>query len=175
MATGVRRRPRGFRQAGSLVSREIREVAETRGFAVSRLLTHWPEIAGDALARTTRPVKVSYARGGLGGTLAILTSGAHAPMVEMQAERLRQRVNACYGYNAIARIRVTQTAPDGFAEGAAPFAPAPPRVPDPAPSAEAAAKAGQTVSSVSDPGLRDALEALGTQILSRTKQPKGST
>jgi hypothetical protein len=42
-------------------------------------------------------------------------------MLEMQKEILRARVNACYGYNAIARIRITQTAPTGFAEGQAAF------------------------------------------------------
>ena len=46
-------------------------------------------------------------------------------MVQMQLPKLRERVNACYGYNAISRILLTQTAPTGFAEGQAEFAPAP--------------------------------------------------
>ena len=53
---------------------------------------------------------------------------------------LRARVNAAYGYNAIARLRITQTAPTGFAEGQAQFAPEPKReaTPDPEVRKEAA-------------------------------------
>ena len=42
-------------------------------------------------------------------------------MLEMEKEHLREKVNAVYGYNAIARIRITQTASTGFAEGQADF------------------------------------------------------
>ncbi len=168
-ATGKPRKAKGFRQAGRLVEREIREVGESRGFAVSRLLTHWAEIAGEGLAGRTRPVDVKYGRSGLGATLTVLTTGAEAPMVEMSKEKLRERVNACYGYNAISRIRVTQTAPTGFAEGQADFDHAPkaplPTKPDPADIARAA----ETAAPVTDPGLRAALENLGARILSRTR------
>jgi hypothetical protein len=40
--------------------------------------------------------------------LVILTTGAQAQMLEMQLPQLREKVNACYGYNAISRIRITQ-------------------------------------------------------------------
>jgi hypothetical protein len=89
---------------------------------VSRLLTHWAEIAGEDIARVTQPVEVSYGKG-FGATLTLLCPGAHAPMIEMQKERLREKVNACYGYNAISRIRITQTARSGFAEPQADFRP----------------------------------------------------
>jgi hypothetical protein len=67
------RRGRGFRRAGALVERPVRKGAEGRGFAVARLLTHWEEIAGADIAAVARPVEVSYARGGLGATLVLLT------------------------------------------------------------------------------------------------------
>ena len=107
---------------------------------MARLLTHWAEIAGEDLARITRPVKIGYARDGFGATLTLLTTSAQAPMVQMQLPQLRERVNACYGYNAISRIALTQTAPTGFAEGQAEFAPAPKAAPaaDPAIAATAA-------------------------------------
>ena len=96
-----------------------------------------------------------------------LVRGAAAPVVEMQKEALRARVNAVYGYNAIARILLTQTAATGFAEGQAQFTPAPkvPPPPDPALEAEARAKA----EGVADEGLRAALERLGQNILTRRK------
>ena len=93
----------------------------------------------------------------------------------MQKDRLRERVNAVYGYNAISRIHLTQTAPTGFAEGQAKFAPrhgtgrtsagpgAWPRAPMKPPRASRIT------------GLRAALERLGQNILTRRKAEKGKT
>ena len=125
------RRMRGFEPAAGLLHGPIRNAGESRGFASSRVLTQWAEIAGPDLAPLCRPVRVSYAEGGFGATLTLLTSGAAAPMVQMQLPRLKERINAVYGYAAIARIRVTQTsgeigsAPPGLAEAQAAFTPAP--------------------------------------------------
>jgi hypothetical protein len=154
------RRARGPERAGSLLANQIRAAGETRGFAVTRLLTHWTEIVGEDLARVAQPAEVSYGRG-FGATLTLLASGAHAPMIEMQKERLREKVNACYGYNAISRIRITQTARSGFAEAQASFSP---KQVEPPP--EIAAAAHSTVDGVSDDALRSALEALGCNVLS---------
>ena len=166
---------RGFRRAATLVERDIREAGESRGFAVSRLLTHWAEVAGPSLAARTRPVKVSYAKGGFGATLTVLTTGAEAPMVEMQAEALRERVNACYGYSAISRIRVTQTAPTGFAEGQASFDHAPRQPKTTTPDPVTRQKAAETAQPVSDPGLRTALETLGANVFQRSQGKTGRT
>ena len=114
---------KGFTRTSALLTQRIRTASESRGFAQSRLLTHWAEVAGDAIAAISRPVEVSYGRGGIGATLTLLTTGSHAPVLEMEKEKLRARVNAVYGYNAIARVRVTQTAPTGFAEGQVAFCP----------------------------------------------------
>lgn len=115
-----------------------------------------------------RPVEVSYGRAGLGATLALLTTGARAPMLEMEKEKIREKVNACYGYNAIAKIRITQTAPIGFAEGQAAFAQAPKAKP-PGPSKQTSQMAAKAAGNVTDPQLRDALAALGANIFHRRK------
>lgn len=165
------RRPttRGFARTSKLLSQRIQRASESRGFAETRLLTHWPEVAGEAISKIARPVNVSFGRGGIGATLTLLTTGANAPMLEMQKDQLRERVNAVYGYNAIARIRITQTAPTGFAEGQAQFSyreteTAPPPV-DPKIAADAQAYA----ENVTDDGLRGALEALARNVLSKAK------
>ena len=164
------RRRRGFERTASLLTERIRTAGESRGFAVSRLLTHWAEIVGEETARAARPVEVKYGREGFGATLTLLTTGAQAPMLEMQKDRIREKVNACYGYSAISRIRLTQTAPTGFAEGRAQFDPAPrPKAPaPPAPQVQTAARA--MAGPVGDDGLRAALEALGRNVLSRSKR-----
>lgn len=158
---------RGFEPAFGLMTREVRAAGESRGFAVAKLLTHWEDVAGKDLAAVTRPVKVGYGREGFGATLTLLVRGAAAPVIEMQKEALRARVNSVYGYNAIARILLTQTASTGFAEGQAQFVQAPkaPPAPDPALQAEAKARA----EGVADEGLRAALERLGQNILTRRK------
>lgn len=159
---------RGFQRTASVLSEQIRRVGESRGFAVSRLLTHWAEIAGADMAEIARPVNVTYGRGGFGATLTVLTTGPQAPMLEMQKERLREKVNGVYGYNAISRVRITQTAPTGFAEGQAMFTPAPPaptRPPDP----EILTQARQRAHDVQNDDLRAALERLGRNVLSKRK------
>lgn len=162
------RRVRGFEAASGLLKTQVRVAGESRGFAVTRLLTHWAEIVGEDMARMTRPVKVGYGREGMGATLTLLTTGAVAPMVDMQKEKLREKVNAVYGYAAISRILLTQTASTGFAEGQAEFLPAPKvkiHTPDPALQQEAA----RTAAPIRDDGLRAALESLAQNILTRRK------
>ncbi|MBK4214514.1 DUF721 domain-containing protein [Paracoccus caeni] len=163
-----RRRRRGFVAASSLLADRVQKAAEGRGFAVTRLLTHWPEIAGPQLAAVTRPVKVSHSRGAFGATLTLLTTGPVAPMVEMQLPQLRERVNACYGYNAIQKITLTQTAASGFAEGQAQFlhAPAQPVPPDP----QATAEAREVANQFTDPTLAEAMARLALNVKTRTNR-----
>jgi len=174
MPPRTERRMRGFQPAASLLGPQIRKVGEARGFAVSRLLTHWAEIAGPDIAACARPVKIGYTKGGFGATLTLLTTGPAAPMVQMQLPRLRDKVNACYGYNAISRITITQTAPTGFAEGQAHFTHAP-KVPPKAPDARVVATAQAVTSGVTDESLRAALERLATNVLSKHERTQGKT
>lgn len=161
------RRKRGFERASSLVAARMRSAGESRGFASVRLLTHWTEIVGPEIAAVARPVEISHGCG-FGATLTLLTTGAQAPMLEMQKETIRERVNSCYGYSAIQAVRLTQTAATGFAE-------VKPELEvrsntkdrrDPAVSTEAS----QVASCVNDSELRMALERLGANVLSRKKQ-----
>jgi hypothetical protein len=160
---------KGFARTASLLTGKIRKASESRGFAQSRLLTNWAEVAGEDAAAISRPVEVSYGRGGMGATLTLLTTGANAPVLEMQKEQLRARVNAVYGYNAIARVRVTQTAATGFSEGRVAFDAAPKKA---APITDPAikAKASQTAAAIGDESLRDALARLGENILNKNNR-----
>jgi hypothetical protein len=162
------RRSRGFQHASKLVAEQLRGPFEKRGFSQAKLLTHWAEIVGAETAAMARPVKITHATGGsLGGTLVLLTIGSHAPILEMQKEQIKERVNACYGYRAVARVQITQTAPTGFAERQVAFAAAPKaaRAPDPALEAEALA----ATEGVGNPELKAALARLARNILNKTK------
>lgn len=163
--TEIKRSRRGFMQTGALLTSRLRGVAESRGFAETRLLTQWAEIAGPEFADIVTPVKVTYGREGFGATLVLLCSGARGPEVTMQLPVIKERVNACYGYNAISHVRITQTAPIGFSEKQQEFSP---KVPAP----RAVSAAQNHTSEVSDDGLRDALQKLGANILSRPSTQK---
>lgn len=162
----IKHRMRGFEPAFRLVSGQVRQAGEVRGFAVARLVTHWAEVVGEELARVTRPVKVGYSRDGMGASLTLLVQGAMAPMVEMQKESIREKVNAVYGYSAISRVVLTQTAAAGFSDGQAAFTAAPKAKPEPSPAV--VARAQDTAEGISDPGLRDALERLAQNIFTRS-------
>ncbi len=172
------RRLRGFEAAAGLLRERIRTAGESRGFALSRLLTHWAEIVGEEIAARAQPVKVGYGRGkdkdggGLGATLTLLVQGSAAPLVQMQIPQIQERVNGCYGYNAISRIHLTQTAGTGFAEGQSPFVAQPKsaaRPPDP----EVLRAVAELSREVQDESLRAMLEALGEKVLSRPRSRKG--
>lgn len=163
--TRSRRRAKGFAQAGGLVQSQIRQAGEARGFAVSRLLTHWAEVVGKDIARLCRPVRINYGKGGLGATLTVLARGAAGPILQAQLPDIRARVNACYGYNAVAQIRITQTAAEGFAEPQAGWGGQPVATSTPAPEHRTAA--ADLADGVTDPDLRAALAGLGARVLSR--------
>lgn len=156
---------KGFARAATLMERDIRKASEDRGFAVSRLLTHWAEVVGPDIAQVATPVSVTYGKGGMGATLTVLTAGAHAPVVEMQKVQICDKVNACYGYRAISRIRVTQTAPTGFADGKVTFTPAPVAKKTVDPAMQSAASG--LCKSVENSELRAALTALGANVFTR--------
>ncbi|NND18906.1 MAG: DUF721 domain-containing protein [Silicimonas sp.] len=162
----AKRRRRGFERASQLVAQRVRTAGESRGFAVTRLLTHWPDIVGSEIATAARPVEIGYGKG-FGATLTLLTNGAQAPIIEMQKETIREKVNACYGYAAIQRIRLTQTAATGFEDGRMAAAtptrsdqPAEPAIPE---------QISIAARGVGDDDLRKALERLGANVISRKK------
>lgn len=161
---------KGFARTSSLLRGRIRDASASRGFEQSRLLTQWEEIAGPQMAAIARPVEVTYARGGFGATLVLLTTGANAPMLEMQKHQLKDRVNAVYGYSAISRIRITQTAPRGFADGKVAFGAAPKAETPQGPDASTLARAERDAQGVENTELRSALSLLGANIMSKTNR-----
>lgn len=168
---GSQRRGRGFAAMSGLIKTPIKAAGEKRGFAVMRLLTHWAEIVGPDMAKIATPVKVGYARDGFGATLTVLATGANAPMLQMQLPQIREKVNACYGYSAISRVVITQTAPVGFHEGQARFdhgdRPARPPVTEAVKEVSA-----ELAADVEDDGLRTALDQLAQNVLSRERASK---
>ncbi|MFS4439488.1 DUF721 domain-containing protein [Paracoccaceae bacterium GXU_MW_L88] len=155
-----RRGTGGFRQTGGVLKGRLGKAVQQRGFAQTRLLSNWTEIAGDLAAKCT-PVKLSQ-RAGSGGLLTLAVAGPDAPEVSMQLETLRGRINAALGYGSVSKIRLSQSAPvgmRGMAEAQAAFTPKP-KIP-----AEPAAKA--SLAEMEDSPLREALTRLGKHVAAK--------
>ncbi|WP_439104548.1 DUF721 domain-containing protein [Celeribacter marinus] len=162
----IARRRKGFEITSGLLQARIRSATETRGFSETRLLTHWPEVVGEQTAAMARPIKVSYAKGAFGATLTLLTTGAFAPMLQADLPKIRDRVNSVYGFNAINRIHITQTAPTGFTEGRVQFETAKKET-KPALDPALVHEAHEISTGVNDEGLRAALDRLGANVLTK--------
>ena len=165
-AAGIKRRKKGFEMTSGLLQSRIRTATETRGFSEMRLLTQWGGIVGEQTASMARPIKVTYAKGGFGATLVLLTTGSFAPMLQAELPKIQDRVNAVYGYSAISRIHITQTAPTGFAEGRVQFEQLKEK-PRNQPSPEVLAEAHDLSAGAQDENLRRALEKLASSFLHR--------
>ena len=157
---------KGFEHATKFMTADIRRIGEARGFAESRLLTRWPEIAGEAIATCTKPAKVSYAKGAFGATLTLQVSGARAPEIQMQTDWLRERINACYGYAAISRIRLVQASAEGFAEPVVGFE----HEADEKPDEEDEKRIAEQTQTVRDPELREQMQLLGRNVKTTGKR-----
>lgn len=169
-----RRGNRGFRHAAALVGAQFKETGQTRGFLETRLLTHWKEVVGPDTAAICEPVEVSH-KSGFGATLVLLSNGANAPIVEMQKDAIRDRVNAVYGYSAISKIRITQTSRYGFGEAPSPFVAAPKKRTTDQTDTQAFERASRSVSAIENETLRDALARLGTKVLASQETKKGQS
>lgn len=131
---------------GEFVPTLMRPAFEKYGFPAAALLTDWPAIAGAELARYTAPERLKWPRvqpgegqGSGGATLILRVAGARGLEVEQMRPQLIERINACFGYRAVAEIRILQ-APLAERKGARP-----PRRP---------AGAGATVTTAPSPNVQ---------------------
>jgi hypothetical protein len=82
-------------------------IFKKRGFAEAGILTDWPAIVGEHLARHTMPEKIAFARGARSaGTLHIVTESAFAPELQHLEPQVLERINGYFGYFAVARLRI---------------------------------------------------------------------
>jgi len=94
----------------------------------------------------------------------LLTTGAHAPVLDMHRDHIVASVNACYGYRAVSRVQITQTARAGLAEDRTAGDSAD-RLPSARPDSGKLARAMAGIEGVADEGLRGALAKLARNVL----------
>ncbi len=149
---------------GSFLPALTTKAFQKYGFSAASLIMDWPAIAGRELAQFTAPERLKWPRavehaedeeasaplGRRGATLILRVDGAKALNVQYSARQIIERINAYFGYAAVAELRVVQ------APIAAPQARGEAR--------RAAEPLTHEVAGVADTGLRNALARLGGEI-----------
>lgn len=156
---------KGTLHLGEIVARVIEPVTSRRGFATADLVAVWPEIAGPMHAACTAPEKILWPRHAPGeaqpaGTLVIRADGPRAIFLQHELPQIVERVNAFYGYRAVAQARIVQ-GPVGSKPAAPPELP---RV-----DTATGERIAGAVADVDDDGLRDALERLGRGVFTKRR------
>jgi hypothetical protein len=157
---------RGAVHLSEIVGRVIEPVTARRGFAKADLIAVWPEIAGPMHASCTAPEKIVWPRHAetdaqSAGTLIIRADGPRAIFVQHELPQIVERVNAFFGYRAVAQARIVQ----GPVGARAPQPPVPP------PFDEAAdRRIASETAAVEDEGLRAALERLGRGVFTDRRE-----
>jgi hypothetical protein len=83
-----------------------------KGLGYGKLVTDWPMIVGADLGEVTAPVKLAFPKGErTDATLTIDIVPARAIEVQHSMPQLIERVNAVFGYRAVARIKLVQRPP----------------------------------------------------------------
>jgi hypothetical protein len=106
---------------GSYVPKLTQKAFEKYGFSAATLLTDWAQIAGADVAGYTVPERLKWPRGAgayaeveegsegrPGATLVLRVDPARALDVEYKGRQIIERINAYFGYRAVAALRLIQ-------------------------------------------------------------------
>jgi hypothetical protein len=158
----------GVKAVGSFLPALTRKAFEKYGFSAAALVTDWVRIVGRELAASTAPERLKWPRvapsdvegnapgqGRRGATLILRVDGGLSLDVQHKARQIIERINAYFGYAAVAELRIVQ-GPVGAPAGSTSLATPAPRPTSYPLTAE--------VARVADPGLRDALARLGAEV-----------
>ena len=129
--SGLKAVPPGAKAVASFVPNITRKAFEKYGFSAASLLTDWAAIIGPDLAKYTAPERLKWPRnvkiyadiddegehGRPGATLIMRVDGAKALEIQYKTRQILDRINAYFGYAAIAQIRLLQ-APVNHGAGA---------------------------------------------------------
>jgi hypothetical protein len=109
------------KSVGSFLPKLTRKAFEKYGFSAATLVTDWALIAGAEVAAATAPERLKWPRGagagedaadgggsGSGATLLLRVDPARALDVEYRRRQIVERINAYFGYRAVAEIRLVQ-------------------------------------------------------------------
>lgn len=83
--------------------------ARERGFAISRIISHWHDIVG-SLSEWCRPADIHFPHGSRNnGTLKLQIVSGRGPQAQAMTQRIIDAVNVSFGYSAVDRITIVQS------------------------------------------------------------------
>lgn len=151
------RKARGLLTVGTSLPHLAAPALRKRGFAQAKLITDWPAIVGDALARETVPQKLVFPRGSkTDAVLHLRVASGYALELQHIAPQIIDRINGFFGYRAVADLRYSQ-------------GPIPPqrksrRVSPPRLNDMDEAQLQRSIGDMEDEGLKEALLRLGRAV-----------
>jgi hypothetical protein len=148
--------------AGEAVQRALDPAFRKRGFASRDIVTHWAAMAPSPYDKVAVPERLVWPRGERnagGATLYLRCAAGHALALQHEGPMIAASINRYFGYVLVGNVRLSA---EPFSLSSAPTAQDSPR-----PSPEAEARVGAAVATVTDDGLRAALERLGRGVAAR--------
>jgi hypothetical protein len=144
----------------------IRPILGKRGLGEAQLLAEWDSIVGPDLATEARPDRLTFSGGERReGTLKLRVAPAVALELQHREPQIVERINAFFGYRAVARLAFVQAAPSVPRRQPQPIRPL-----SPAETEHVAA----TVERIADGELKEALARLGAAIIGSAARPPRS-
>ncbi|MGI9520392.1 MAG: DUF721 domain-containing protein [Hyphomicrobiaceae bacterium] len=109
------------RAVGAFVPQIAKKSFQRFGFSTASLLTDWSTIVGQDVAALTQPERLKWPKparshdpqghaedAGRGATLTIRVDPAHVLEIQYQQKQIKERLNAYFGYAAVAELRWIQ-------------------------------------------------------------------
>ena len=91
-----------------LIAGALDPLVRQRGLARAELISWWPDIVGAEYAGRTRPERIRWPRDGKAATLIVRCDPSLALQFSYETDRVRERLNAYFGYPAVGAIRIVQ-------------------------------------------------------------------
>ena len=160
----ARPQARAMRTAGWTANKLLRPLERRHGKgggAVAQIRKAWPDYAG-RLAKLSKPVRMQGSKEGR--TLVVEAVGPAATLIQADAGRILERLNARLGDRAVDHIRVVQ----GKMERDTPIDATPTRGLTPTEEAQLQ----ESLGAVEDERLKAALEQMGRNVIARDGSPK---
>ncbi len=145
------------KSVAELIGKALDPLVRKRGLARAELISWWPDIVGAAYAGRTAPERIRWPRDGKAATLVVRCDPALALQFAHETGRVRERLNAYFGYPAVGAVKIVQQP-----VGAAPQAQKPP-----VPTREPPPGLASRLDGIDGP-LKESLRTLGRSVLARS-------
>ena len=146
-----------MRRLSTMIEPMVAPSANERGFAISRLISHWHDIVGDTAA-WCRPADIQFPRGSRNnGTLKLQIASGRGPQAQAMSAQIIDQVNAAFGYQAVGRITLVQNLPPSTPK-------TPPKKPATISDAPDVWTIDEKLKHIKSPELRAALRRLGGPV-----------